>query len=53
MSLICASAAATGVPERPRRVLVAHRMAAEFAEVEREMRKIGVSCDLETRWVGG
>ncbi|EFN54679.1 hypothetical protein CHLNCDRAFT_58174 [Chlorella variabilis] len=36
-------------PERPLRVLVAHRMKAEYAAVEAEMRRLGVMCQLETR----
>lgn len=48
-----AHSACSGTPGRPLSVLVAHRMRAEFAAVEREMRRIGVSCILGTRWVGG
>ncbi len=52
MSLHCISLhsiSGAAAPERPFRVLVAHRVRAEFAAVAAEMRTLGVLCQLETR----
>lgn len=38
-----------GQPERPKFILVANHMRAEYAVVAREMKRMGVQCRLETR----